>query len=118
MGFRQTVGAAVPSAAAENYAGLHFDGTNWNAENADGSSESQSGNLTVAAGQSHVYEVLIVESGNVLHFVDGVLVYTGSANQPTGDLDWQFLIISDASGGGATVTYVTMRPFFFQEDLS
>lgn len=118
MGFRQIVALTVPSAAAENYAGLHFDGTNWNAENADGSSESQSGNLTVAAGQRHVYEVLIVESGNVLHFVDGVLVYTGAANQPTGDLDWQFLIISDSTGGGATFTYVTMCPFIFQEDLA
>lgn len=117
-GFRQTVGVAVPNAAAEKYAGLHFDGTNWNAEVADGTSETQSGNLTVAASQRHVLEVLIVSATNVLFFIDGLLVSTLATTLPTGNLDWTFLIISDGSGGAATWSNVTIGKLLFQEDLS
>lgn len=118
IGFRQTVAVTVPAAAAENYAGLHFDGTNWNAEVADGSTESQSGNLTCAAGQRHVVEILIVSATNVLFYLDGVLQYTATANLPTGDLDWTVLFYSDGGGGGATTSYMTVGRMIFQEDLS
>ena len=115
IGFRQTVGVAIPSAAAEKYAGIHFDGTTWYAEQADGSTETQTALSALAAGRWHVVEILITGGTNVIYAVDGTIVATLTGTLPTGDLDWTVLILSDGSGGASTWTYLTLGQFLFQE---
>lgn len=118
IGFRQTLGAAVPVAAAEKYCGIHFDGTTWYSETADGTAETQNAQTALAAGQWHVIEILIISETSVIFAVDGTVVEIHTANLPTGDLDWQLLMISDGSGGGATTTYLTIGELLLQEALS
>lgn len=117
IGLRQTIGLATPLAAAEKYAGLFYNGTNWVAKNSEGTEEDTSGSLTVGNGARHVLEILIVDGTSVEYWIDGVLVQTSTARLPTGDMDWQLLLLSDG-GGAATTTYLTIGRSDIQEDLS
>lgn len=118
IGFRQTLGAAAPSAAAEKYAGLHYNGTDLRAECADGTSETQSAALSaLAAATRHVLEIIIISATSVVFAIDGTIVSTLEANLPTGDLDWQVLAIS-VDTSGADTFYLTIGNLFFQESLS
>ena len=119
IGYRQTIGTANPIAAAENFGGFYYQGgVGWVAQHGDGSGNlTSSGALTIATGQRHVLEVYFTGGTNSLYYVDGVLVATHAANLPTGDVDWQALIVS-AGGGAATTCRMTAGLLITQEDLT
>lgn len=117
IGFRQTLGNAVPSAAAEKYAGLHFDGTTWYCEQADGSSETQESVTAPTANVRHVLEILITGGTNVVYVIDGTIVKTLTGTLPTGDLDWTVMMRS-VDTAGADTFYGTVGSLLFQESLS
>lgn len=117
IGFRQTLGNAVPSAAAEKYAGLHFDGSAWNCEQADGSSETQEAISAPTANVRHVLEILITGGTNVIYAIDGTIVKILTGTLPTGDLDWTVMMRSVDTAGGDTF-YGTVGRLLFQESLA
>jgi hypothetical protein len=118
MGFRTTRnGTSPPLAAAESFAGLRFNGSIWVFQQANGSGGTVStSTLTVATGRRHTIEILIVGGTGVEYYLDGVYVNTLATNLPSGDLDWQSLLISSGAGA-ATTTYLTLGKLIAQEDL-
>lgn len=119
IGFRTTRnGAARPLPAAESYACFMFTGAIWVFECGDASgNQDTSGSQTITADTRYVVEILIIGGTSVECYLNGVLVDTLTTGLPTGDLDWQILLLTDGSGG-ANVARLTCCDPEFQEDLS
>ena len=117
IGFRQTLGNAVPVAAAENFAGLYWDGTTWKFMCANGTAQTLSAGQTVAADTRHVLEILITSATSVTFALDGTVLWTPTTTLPTGDLDWTVMLLSRDTAGALTF-YTTVGKLLFQESLS
>lgn len=118
IGFRETPGVAVPLAAAENFAGLYWNGNIWVFYHGDGAGNTDnSGALTVNANTRYVLELLVVSATRVDYYLNGVL-WSSVADLPTGDVEWTELLLSDGAGGGGDVSRLTMGRIILQEDLS
>lgn len=119
IGLEDTPVAATLWAATDKMAGISWDGSAWAAHNSDGGGTYATTNITanLVADQRHVIEILVINGGNVLIFVDGTLRHTGSTLKPTGDLEW-VMHFHSVSGGGADDSFLTLGKLIIQEDLS
>jgi len=117
IGLRQTPGSALPVSAAENFIGLVWTGAIWQFQIADGSNPDAGGTETINVDTRYVLELLLVSGSKVECYLNGTLVETLDAVNPTGALIWQCLIESDG-GGGATSEYMTLGQSLLQEDLA
>lgn len=117
IGFRETLGNAVPVAAAENFAGLHWNGAVWIFMNANGAAQTVSGSQTVAANTRHVFEILIISATSVTYALDGTILHTSTTTLPTGNLDWTVMALSRNEAGAVTL-YTTVGKLLFQESLA
>lgn len=116
IGYRQTIGGALPGVGVENYFGIFWDGSSWSFDSSNGSS-TETQVVTPAANARHVIEIIVISGTQVDCYLDGTLEATFTNYLPTGDLEWQALLISDGGGGG-TDTFLTCGLFILQEDLS
>ncbi len=115
LGLRTTPGAAIPNVAAENHAGIIWDGTNMRVVSGDGTAQ-QSQNVTAASGARHIFELFITSATSVELWLDGSLEATLTTRVPTGDLEWSMLLESDG-GGGAGNSRLTLGLLLLQSDL-
>ena len=118
LGLRRTPGVARPNALAEVCAGLIWNGAAWLFQNGNGSGAlDASGSQTVAANTRYTIEIFVT-AGYVEYWKDGVLMKTSTTGLPTGDLEWQFLILSVAGGGAGDKSRLTIGKLIVQEDLT
>jgi len=117
IGFRETLGNAVPLSNAENFAGLYWNGAIWLFMNANGATQSVSGSQTVTANVRHVLEILIISGIRVIYALDGTILHTSTTTLPDGDLDWTIMSLSRNTVGALTF-YTTAGRLLFQEELS
>lgn len=118
IGFRETVGNAVP-ATNENAIGFLKIGTAWYARHGPGSpTGTYTSSLGVpATGTRHVLEMKLrtgVSGTMAEYWTDGTLGTTTSTLLPTGTLYYQMLLIS-AGGGANTALQLTVGQIIAQE---
>lgn len=116
VGLRQTPGNALPNYAAENFFGLVWNGAIWFFHSGDGTNQDTSGTQSISVDTRYVIELLLTSGTSVECYLNGVLIDTLTVD-PTGDLEWSILIVSDGLGG-ATDTLLTLGQVILQEDLS
>lgn len=115
MGLRAIPGLAIPLPAAEIYAGIRWNGTNWHATAGNGVADVTT-ILTVAAGSRHVFEVWIDPGVKVEFWLDGVRVATNTTYLPSGNLEWDMVIVGSLGGAGV-IRYLTLGQWIVQEDV-
>ena len=120
IGLEDTPAAATVWTANDNFAGIYWSGALWAAQNSDGGGAFAQTTITayLVADQRHVVEILVINGGNVLMFIDGTLRHTGSTLQPTGTLYWTVHYQSASGGGAGDDSFLTLGEFVLQEDLS
>lgn len=122
LGFRETVGAAIPTvgANAEKCLGIIWSGTVWRGITGDGTTVSTGTPSTLPTDNDrNVLEIKLATAGSSFEvWLNGVRVLTKTTNVPsTGTLEWSFLLTTDGAGG-ATQNIMTMGRVVFQENLS
>ena len=117
IGFRATKTSADTPVAGENFFGLYKAGASWFAACGDGTSVNTGSAASISNATRYVVEMLLISATQVEVYINGTLVDTLTANLPTGNLDWQIILESLATGG-ANVAHLTFADLEAQEDLS
>lgn len=116
FGLRQSLGDAVPLAAAEHYAGFAWDNLDASVNKFWAISSDGTQQITLLTTPSvdvqHQLEVIvfggITEVGWVEFYIDGVLVITHETRIPVNGLDWQHLLATLGLGADVDID-VTVR---------
>ena len=120
IGLEDTPADATHWTANDNFAGIYWNGAIWAAQQSDSAGALNQTTITayLVADQRHVVEILVINGGSVLMFIDGTLRHTGATLQPTGDLYFTVHYSSASGGGAGDDSFLTLGEFILQEDLS
>jgi len=120
IGLEDTPADATNWTANDKMAGITWTGALWAAQNSDGAGAYGQSTITahMVADQRHVVEILVINGGSVLIFIDGTLRHTGATLQPTGSLYFAVHYWSAGDGGAGDDSFLTLGEFVLQEDLS
>lgn len=120
IGLRQTKGNAIPDGTGEHVFGMLYLGSasGFAFMTGNAATETLSGTTTPwAAADRIVLEFKATSATSITCWVNGTLIHTFTTNLPTGLLDWQYLFLTDGTGG-ATNIYMTAAEIILQESLS